>query len=96
MVQPPASPKSLHRAVAGLDVFDLAALSCAVNAAGSLVIGLALRAGRVDAARALEAAWVDEAYQADRWGEDPDSARRREGVAADLTAAARAFETLRE
>lgn len=95
VVQPPASLQNLQRAVEGLDVFELAALSCAVNAAGSLVIGLALRAGRVDAAHALEAAQIDEAYQADRWGEDPDTARRCEGVAADLIAAARAFETLR-
>jgi chaperone required for assembly of F1-ATPase len=95
VAQPSASLESLCRAVECLDAFDLAALSCAVNAAGSLVIGLALRAGRVDAALALEAAQLDEAYQAERWGEDPDTARRRQGIAADLAAAARAFEALR-
>ncbi len=95
VAQPPAALESLHRAVESLDAFDLAALSCAVNAAGSLVIGLALRVGRVDAAQALEAAQIDEAYQLERWGQDPDTARRRDGIAADLAAAARAFEALR-
>jgi chaperone required for assembly of F1-ATPase len=94
VAQPSASLESLRRAVEDLDAFDLAALSCAVNASGSLVIGLALRAGRVDTVQALEAAQLDEAYQAERWGEDPDTAQRRDGIAADLAAAARAFEAL--
>ncbi len=95
VAQPSAALESLRRAVECLGPFDLAALSCAVNAAGSLVIGLALRAGRVDAAQALEAAQLDELYQAERWGEDPDTRRRRDDIAADLIAAARVFEALR-
>jgi len=95
VAQPSASLKSLRRAVASLGPFDLSALSSAVNSAGSLIIGLALRAGHIDASQALEAAQLDESYQADRWGEDPDTARRREGIAADLVTAARVFEFLR-
>ena len=93
--QTPSALASLSREVEGLGDFDLAALSSAVNAAGSLVIGLALRAGRIDAAQALEAAQLDELYQAERWGEDADAKRRHDGVAADLAAAARVFELLR-
>ena len=95
VTQPSASLENLRRAVECLDTFDLAALSFAVNAVGSLVIGFALRAGFIEAARALEAAQLDESYQGERWGHDPDTARRHASVAADLAAAARVFEVLR-
>ncbi len=95
IAQPPAALDSLHGAVDNLAHFELAALSCAVNAGGSLVIGLALHAGHIDTAQALAAAQLDEIYQAERWGEDSDATRRRDSVAADLVAAARAFELLR-
>ncbi len=52
------------------------------------MIGLALGAGRIDAAAAFEAAQLDESYQIERWGEDPEAARRRAAIHADLEAAA--------
>ncbi len=54
-----------------------------------------LGAGRIDAAAAFEAAQLDESYQIERWGDDPEAARRRAAIKADLEAAARLFALLR-
>jgi len=88
--------QALGRVVEDLDALELSVLSGAVAASGSLIIGLALRAGEVDAEAAHAAAQLDELYQAGRWGEDPDARRRREAIRNDLDAAARAFALLRE
>ncbi len=93
--QPPQALAALRRAVAAQNDFELTVLSAAATAAGSLVIGLALVAGRIDAAAAFDAAQLDESYQIDRWGEDPEAARRRAAIKADLAAAARFLALLR-
>ncbi len=87
--QPPEALAALRQALATRDVFELTALGAAASAAGSLVIALALAAGRIDAAAAFDAAQLDESYQIERWGEDPEVGRRRAAIKADLEAAAR-------
>ncbi len=89
VAQPPESLAALRRAVEGLDDLALTALSVAVGAAGSLVIGLALLRGRLDPEAAFEAAELDASYQIELWGEDPEATRRRATCRADLEAAAR-------
>ncbi len=93
--QPPAALAALRRAVAARHDFELAALGAAATAAGSLVIALALAEGRIDAAAAFDAAQLDESYQIERWGEDPEAARRRAAIKADLASAARFVALLR-
>jgi chaperone required for assembly of F1-ATPase len=93
--QPSESLAALRRAVGAWDDFELTALSAAASAAGSLVIGLALAAGRLDAAAAFDAAQLDESYQIERWGEDPEAADRRAAIKADLETAARFLALLR-
>lgn len=95
VTQEPAALKALGGAVEALDDLELAVLSSAVTAAGSLVIGLALHGGRIGPEAAFEAAQLDELYQAERWGGDPEAEKRRAAIQAELTAAARAFELLR-
>lgn len=95
VAQPAQAVGSLRRAVEAMSDLELAALSCAVTAAGSLVIGLALAAGRIAAADAFAASQLDELYQAERWGEDREAARRRQDIKADLDAAALVFDLLR-
>ena len=95
VAQAPAALGALRGAVEALDDFELAVLGSAVTAAGSLVIGLALHAGHIGPRAAFEAAQLDELYQAERWGEDPEAQRRREAIEAELSAAARAFDLLR-
>lgn len=81
--QPPATVARLGDAVAALDAWQLAGLSPLVTVSGSLVIGLALVEGAIDADRAWAAAHVDEDWQAEQWGEDSlaveaRAARRRD------------------
>ena len=83
------SVAALRRAVAALDVEVLAALGIAVPALGSLVLGLALAAGRLDAPTAHALGALDELFQAEQWGEDAAAAARRDAIAADIALAAR-------
>ncbi|HUN39082.1 MAG TPA: ATP12 family protein [Acetobacteraceae bacterium] len=80
---------ALRRAVAALEPEVLAALGIAVPALGSLVLGLALADGRLDAAAAHTLGALDELFQAEQWGEDADAATRRSAIAADIALAAR-------
>jgi chaperone required for assembly of F1-ATPase len=83
------SVAALRRAVAALDAEVLAALGIAVPALGSLVLGLALAAGELEAPAAHALGALDELFQAEQWGEDAEAAARREAVAADIALAAR-------
>jgi chaperone required for assembly of F1-ATPase len=74
--QPAAARAALAQAVAGLDAYRLTALAAVVQAAGSLVIGLALVRGRLDAAAAVAASQLDETYQIEKWGADKESLDR--------------------
>jgi chaperone required for assembly of F1-ATPase len=85
--QPPATVERLAAAVSARDAFRLAALSPLVTISGSLVIALALAEGEIGLEQAWAAATVDEAWQAEQWGEDPLAVealenRRREFEAA--------------
>ena len=80
---------ALRRAVAGLDPDALAGLGIAVPALGSLVLGLALAAGELDAETAFTLGALDELFQAEQWGEDYEAADRRANMAADIRLAAR-------
>ena len=95
VAQPEATLAMLHRAVEAKSDFELVALGAAVKGAGSLVIGLALCAGHIDATAAFDAAQLDETYQMERWGEDREAARRRATIRGDLNAAALLVELLR-
>ena len=75
-----------------VDTYDNLALSALFNlthTSGSLIIGLAVAEGRLDAEGAFAASLVDELYQIERWGDDPAALKHREGVRKDLTACAR-------
>ena len=87
--QPAETVERLARAVAARDSFRLAALSPLVTISGSLVIALALAEGEIGLETAWAAATLDEAWQAEQWGEDSlavqaMAARRREFDAAYL------------
>ena len=92
--QPERSLAALRGALAGLDPWRLAAISVAVAASGSLVIGLALSDGRIDPQAAFDAAELDATWQIERWGEDKEAADRRAVVRADLELAKRFLELL--
>jgi chaperone required for assembly of F1-ATPase len=87
--QAKSSLKALRRMLEGLDDFSLAGLSVAVASAGSLVIGLAVLDGRLDAAQAFDAAELDATYQIEQWGEDSIAAQRRAELRTELETAER-------
>lgn len=70
----------LRHVIAGYDDFLLTALHVATSASGSILLGLALIEGRLDARAVWQASLVDELYQAELWGEDKDAADRRSGL----------------
>jgi chaperone required for assembly of F1-ATPase len=82
---------ALRKALAGANDLELAGLGVAVDAAGSLVIGLALAQARIDAAQAFAAAELDAAYQAERWGEDPVLLAKHAAIRGDLAVCERFF-----
>jgi chaperone required for assembly of F1-ATPase len=89
VVQPPEAVSALHAAVARFDTFRLAGLSVLVPAYGSLVLGLAVAAGRLTAADALALSMLDELYQEELWGADAEAVARRANIARDVEQAAR-------
>ncbi len=87
--QPDSAIAALKTVVAGLDPFRLGTVNVLTNGTGSLLIGLAVVRGRLSLEEAWQAAQVDEAYQAEKWGEDTDAVARRAAIKADLDAAVR-------
>jgi chaperone required for assembly of F1-ATPase len=86
---------ALRRAVAALDVDALAGLGIAVPALGSLVLGLALAAGEMDAETAHALGALDELFQSEQWGEDYEAVDRRTSMLADIVLAARYIDLTR-
>jgi chaperone required for assembly of F1-ATPase len=87
---------ALKRVVARQDVHVLAGLGVAVPALGSLVLGLALAAGELEAETAATLGSLDELFQAELWGEDAEAAARRVAVRAEIALAARFIALTRE
>ena len=67
----------------------------ATAACGSLIIALALFEGQLDAQRAFSASQLDESFQIEGWGEDPEQSARRRTLATDIEAAAQFASLLR-
>lgn len=93
--QSPATLRAFAAAVAELENFELTALHVATAACGSLIIGLALLEGQLDARQAFAASQLDESFQIEGWGEDPEQTERRRALAADIETAAQFISLLR-
>ena len=89
IAQPPAALAALRASLTRHPAFVLAGLGILVPATGSLVLGLAVADGALEAADAHALSIVDELFQAEQWGEDSDALTRRRHVAADIAAASR-------
>jgi chaperone required for assembly of F1-ATPase len=87
--QPSATVERLRHAVAARSAFELAALSPLVTISGSLVIALALAERVIEIDAGWAAATLDEAFQAERWGEDREAAAALAGRRRELDAACR-------
>lgn len=92
--QPDEALNALRSGVAQFDEMRLAALSASVKASGSLVIGLAVLAGELDAEGAFDAAELESTFQIEHWGEDAEALRRRAALREELRAAHRFVDLL--
>jgi chaperone required for assembly of F1-ATPase len=89
VTQPAHALSALSRAVEAHAPIELSALGVAVPALGSLVLGLALSSGRIDATQAHTLATLDERFQEEFWGLDSEAEQRRARIATDVALAAR-------
>lgn len=80
---------ALGNEVGALDEFALSGLHSLTTTSGSLVLALAVAEGRISAAEAAAASLLDETFQAEKWGEDPETVVRWESIGVEMASAAR-------
>lgn len=85
--QDAAALAALRERLERMDFLTLAALTTLTALAASLVIGLAALEGDAAGEALWQAANLEEEWQAERWGRDPDAAARDEKRKADFLAA---------
>jgi chaperone required for assembly of F1-ATPase len=85
--QPADAVAALTSAVAALDPFRLAGLHTLTTITGSLVLGLAVVAGKLTARDAYVLSIIDETYQAEQWGSDKEAEERLGNREAEIRAA---------
>lgn len=95
VAQPEETVRKLTHAVASLDDFQLAGLSPLVTIGGSLVAALAVLEEMMPAEQAWEAVSLDDRWQLEQWGEDPEALAALDARRRDFMAAARFLELLR-
>ncbi|MDT8346123.1 MAG: ATP12 family protein [Thermohalobaculum sp.] len=95
VAQPAGALGALARAVAGHDAWELTALHDLVTISGSLVLGLAVSDGRLDAPEAWRLSRIDESWNIREWGADEEAAEIARLREADFGAAARLLGLLR-
>ncbi len=86
--QPQAALATLRRLLEGLDGFTLAGLHVIASVTGSLALALTVLDDALSGARAFELSRIDETYQAEKWGQDAEAAKRIAGLAHELDKAA--------
>lgn len=86
--QPEPALRRLQAVVEALEDWPLVGVHAATTALGSVVLGLALAAGRVDAAQAMAASLLDERFEIERWGRDAETECRHRALGRDVDAAA--------
>jgi chaperone required for assembly of F1-ATPase len=82
--QPAAALARLRGAVEAHDDFALAGLHVIASITGSLVLGLAVMAGKLTPAEAFALSRIDEAWQTEKWGLDAEAEDRALRLAAEM------------
>jgi chaperone required for assembly of F1-ATPase len=89
VAQPADTIARLHGLLKGLSAWKLAPLQPLVTLSGSVVLGLSVLEGRVEAETAFAAAHLDDLWQAEQWGADTLAEADRAGRWQQFEAAAR-------
>jgi chaperone required for assembly of F1-ATPase len=87
--QPETALARLRACVEPLDDWPLVGLHAVTTALGSVVLGLALLEGEMDAGQAIAASLLDEEFEIERWGREREMERRHNVLRHDVEAAAR-------
>lgn len=87
--QDPAALAHIGALMEGHSAETLAGLGIAIPLLGSAVLGLAMAEGALAAAEAHRLAALDELFNEEAWGADPEAVARRDASAADLAVAER-------
>jgi chaperone required for assembly of F1-ATPase len=82
--QTPDALLALRQAMDEVDPFALGALHVIASITGSLVLALAVADGATTGAHVFALSRIDEAYQAEKWGEDAEAAKRATALAHEL------------
>ena len=82
--QPPEALAALRQPLEGLDPFTLAGLHVVASVTGSMVLALTVLDDALSGARAFELSRIDETYQAEKWGQDAEAAKRTAALAHEL------------
>ena len=82
--QPQQSLTALRAGLGKFDAFTLGALHVIASITGSTVLALAVADGFLSGTRAFELSRIDESYQAEKWGEDAEAAKRSAALAHEL------------
>ena len=82
--QSPAAMAALRKVIASREALELSALHAVTTGTGSVVIGLAVAEGQIDAEAAIAASQLDELYQSRLWGQDAEAEARRAAMAVEL------------
>tara|TARA_R110001583_G_scaffold71050_6_gene200636 strand:- start:81201 stop:81983 length:783 start_codon:yes stop_codon:yes gene_type:complete len=95
VVQEDAALLAIQDVVEPLDAHELAALHTLITVSGSVIVGLAVFHGRLNAEQAFDISQIDETYSIENWGEDAEATARREKLRHELVAAGRFLDLLR-
>ncbi len=82
--QPTQALVFLRQALEKFDAFTLGGLHVIASITGSAVLALAVAEGELSAYQAFCLSRIDEAYQAEKWGEDAGAAKRATALAHEL------------
>jgi chaperone required for assembly of F1-ATPase len=95
VAQPAGTRLAFETLLASLPDYALAGLGVIAPALGSLVLGLAVLHGALQPEAACELSQLDESWQEQNWGTDPDAANRRQKVSMDVATSAAFIELCR-
>ena len=86
VAQPEQSISLIRAEVEKLNDFELGAFTDMAMTLGSVIIGLALFHNQLTTDQAFKAAYLDELFQIEKWGEDYEAMERHKNLRADLDA----------
>jgi chaperone required for assembly of F1-ATPase len=92
----PDALAALREPLQDYDAFTLAGLHVIASITGSLILALAVAEGYIPGVYAFELSRIDEAYQAEKWGEDAEAQKRTAALAHELDKAVELIAAVRQ